>query len=82
MTIRDISGLKQSAREALGTCAGERQIVLVHTGVLVGLSVLMTVADFVLTEMIAGTGGLGNMGTRTILSTLQGMLPILQMLVH
>ena len=81
MTIRNISGLKQDAREALRSCPSQQRIVLIHTAVLVGLSLLLTAADFVLSEMISGTGGLGNMGTRTILSTLQSMLPILQMLV-
>lgn len=81
MTIRNISGLKQEAREALQSCNAQGRIVLIHTAVLVGLSVLLTVADTVLAEMISGTGGLGNMGTRTILSTFQSMLPIVQMLV-
>ena len=80
MTIRNRPGLKQAAREALQSCDAQGRIVLIHTAVLVGLSLLLTAADTVLAEMISGTGGLGNMGTRTILSTFQSMLPIVQML--
>lgn len=81
MTIRDISGLKQDARQALDACSGQKQTVFVYTAVLVGLSLALSAADFILTEMISGTGGLGNLGTQTILSTLQAMLPIVQLLL-
>lgn len=81
MTIRNISGLKQDARAALQCCGSQREIAFLYTAVLVGLSLVLTVADYFLTEMISGTGGLGNLGTRSILSTLQSMLPILQMLL-
>lgn len=81
MTIRNISGLKQDARQALQSCGSQRQIAYVYTAVLVGLSLLLTAGDYILTELISGTGGLGNLGTRSILSSMQTMLPILQMLI-
>lgn len=81
MTLGNISGLKQDARQALQSCPAQKHIAVVYTAVLVGISVILNVLDFVLSEMIAGTGGLGNLGTQTILSTLQSMLPILQILV-
>lgn len=81
MTIRDTSALKRDARDALGQCGAQRSIALVYSSVLVGLSLVLTVADYFLTEMISDTGGLGNLGTRSILSTVQSMLPILQMLL-
>lgn len=80
MTIRDFSALKQESREALERCANQKQLALVYTGGLVGCSLLLTILDYILSQMISGTGGLSNLGTRTILSTLQNMLPILQML--
>lgn len=81
MTIRDISALKQDSRDALDRCGSQKQIILLHTAGLVGMSVLLTICDWVLSDMISGTGGLSNLGTRTILSTLQSMLPIVQMLI-
>ena len=81
MTIRDTAALRQHARTALENTPVHRRIAYVYTAVMVGLSLALTLADYVLTELISGTGGLGNMGTRTILSTLQSMLPILQTLV-
>ena len=38
MTIRDISGLKRDAREALRSCPSQQRIVMIHTAVLDGLT--------------------------------------------
>ena len=81
MTIRDISALKADSREALDRCGSQKQIVLLHTVGLVGSSLLLAVLSEILSRMISGTGGLSNLGTRSILSTLQSMLPILQTLL-
>lgn len=81
MKIPHHSDLKRDARQAVDACPGQQQIAYVYTAVLVGLSLLVTAADFVLARMISGTGGLGNLGTQTILSTLQSMLPLVQMLI-
>lgn len=81
MTIRDFSALKQESRDALAGSGSQKQLALVYAGGLVGSSLLVTILDYILTQMISETGGLSNLGTRTILSTLQAMLPILQMLV-
>lgn len=80
MTIPEISALKRESRSALEHSNYHKSIALVYTAGLVGSSVLVLVLDYILSEMIAGTGGLSNLGTRTILSTLQTMLPILQTL--
>ncbi|MBQ3503415.1 MAG: DUF975 family protein [Oscillospiraceae bacterium] len=81
MTIPNHSELKQRAREAVNACPAQRRIAAVYTAGLVGLSILVSAADFLLERMISGTGGLGNLGTQAILSTLQSMLPIVQMLL-
>ncbi len=81
MTIRDIRELKQDARDALAQSPNQRDMVVVYTAVLVGASVLLNAADYFLAEMISGTGGLGNLSTRSVLSTLQTMLPIVQMML-
>lgn len=81
MTIPEISALKAESRSALEYSRHQKTIALVYTAGLVGSSVLVLLLDYILSELIAGTGGLGNLGTRTILSTLQTMLPMLQTLV-
>lgn len=81
MTIRDTAALRQHARSALENAPTQRTVALVFAAVTVGISLVLNLADTALSEMIAGTGGLSNMGTRTILSTLQSMLPILQTLI-
>lgn len=81
MTIPAIHQLKADARSALEYSHHQKSIALVYTAGLIGSSILVLVLDYILSEMIAGSGGLGNLGTRTILSTFQSMLPILQTLV-
>lgn len=81
MTIPEISVLKAESRRGLDQSVHQQNIALVYSAGLVGSAVLVLILDYFLSEMISGTGGLGNLGTRTILSTLQSMLPILQMLV-
>lgn len=81
MTIPEISVLKAESRRGLDQSVHQQNIALVYSAGLVGSAVLVLILDYFLSEMISGTGGLGNLGTRTILSTIQSMLPILQMLV-
>ena len=80
MTIPNFSELKQDARNTLDRCGNQKTLALIYAAGMVGLALLLTVLDLILSEMIEGTGGLRNLGTRTILSTLQTMLPILQTL--
>lgn len=81
MTIRDTAALRQHARAVLANAPAQRRMIGIYTLVTVGLSLALTLGDYILSEMISGTGGLGNLGTRTILSTFQSMLPIVQMLI-
>lgn len=80
MTFPNFPELKQKSRDALDRCGNQKTLALIYAGGLVGSALLLTVLDYILSEMIEGTGGLRNMGTRTILSSLQTMLPILQSL--
>ena len=80
MTFPNFPELKQKSQDALDRCGNQKTLALIYAGGLVGSALLLTVLDFILSEMIEGTGGLRNLGTRTILSTLQTMLPILQTL--
>ena len=51
-----------------------KKLVLLHTAVSLGASLLVTTIGFLLSRGIAGTGGLSGMGTRSILETIQAML--------
>ena len=80
MTFPNFSDLKQKSQDSLGRCGNQKTLALIYAGGLVGSALLLTVLDYILSEMIEGTGGLRNMGTRSILSSLQTMLPIVQSL--
>ena len=76
MNIRNISSMKQTAAQRLDQANQHRQIALIYAGITVGASALVTLANFLLDLRIDQTGGLANMGTRTILSTISTMLPL------
>lgn len=81
MTIRDIPALKREGSAALADCGAQKKLAVVYAGGLVALPLVLTVLDLILSHMISGTGGLSNLGTKTLLSSLQTMLPFLQTLV-
>ena len=80
MTFPNFPKLKQKSQDALDRCGNQKTLALIYAGGLVGSALLLTILDYILSDMIEGTGGLRNLGTRSILSTLQTMLPILQTL--
>lgn len=81
MDIRNRKELKTFAAQRLEQARDEKRIVLIYGGLVLGLSVLVTLVNFLLGLQISQTGGLGNMGTRTMLSAMQTTLPILQSVV-
>jgi len=78
MNIRNYKELKRFALERLENAPGNRPISLIYAAVIIGMSVLMALADHLLGLQIDQSGGLRNMGIRTVLSTLQTMLPMVQ----
>lgn len=81
MDIRNPSQLKETAARRLEQAQFKKQIVLIYAGITIGLSALVTILTYFLSNQISQTGGLSNMGTRTILSTLQSLLPIVQNMI-
>ena len=82
MTIRDRRAIRAAAGNALGSAQQDmRQILLVYIGIITALSLGCSALTVVLSERIADTGGLSNMGLRSALSTAQTLLPMVQMLV-
>lgn len=81
MDIRNTRELKTFAAERVGGAPQEKKIVLIYSGIVLGLALLTTVIRYVLGLQIDQLGGLGNMGTRSVLSAVQSMLPLVQSLV-
>ena len=76
MTLHS-SHLRRQAEERLQKAAySPRRLVLLHTGVSLGASLLLAFVNFLFTRAIAGTGGLGGMGTRSLLETAQVMVEL------
>ena len=75
----DNRALKQEAGRALSqaTC-DPKKLVLLHTGVTVLAGLVLTVISYLLQLRIDGTAGLGGIGTRSVLSTVQSMLTLAQ----
>lgn len=70
--------LIQTAPRRLSDARDNKKIVLYYAGLLTGLSALSMGLTFLLNMQIGKSGGLSSMGTRSILSALQSMLPIIQ----
>ena len=74
----NIPHLKQTAAARLEQAQQEKKIVLIYSGLAIGSAVLVTAVNYLLGLQISQSGGLGNMGTRAMLSSLQTMLPLIQ----
>ena len=81
MNIRNTRELKKFASERLSGAGEARRIVMIYAGLALGLAALVTVFNYVLGLRIDQLGGLSNMGTRRILSTVQSVLPMVQSMV-
>lgn len=58
-----------------------RKLVAIHTGAVLLLTLLASAVQQLLEQQIAGTGGIGGLGMRAMLSTAQSALQIAQMLL-
>lgn len=82
MNIRDRRAIHHAAGEKLDRARFPMgRILLVYLGISIGLSLGSALLSVFLSDRIANTGGLGNMGLRSILSTGQTILPLVQTLV-
>lgn len=75
MAFRDREGLKETARQRLECAAYDPQkLILVYAGVSIAVMLLVTGLNYLLSEQIAGTGGLGGLGARAMLETVMEVL--------
>lgn len=78
MTIPSFKILKRTAAERVAAAQNERKIVLIYAGIVTVLAALVTIINYTLRLQIAQLGGLSNMGLRSMLSTVQSVLPMVQ----
>ena len=72
MDIRDRQGLKQTAAQALSRAERDpKKLVMLHTAVSLGISLLMTLLNYLLENSIGSTGGLSGLQLRSVLETAQ-----------
>lgn len=81
MNIRDRRAIHDTAAHALDRAAEAQKIALVYGLICCGLSLISTILSGLLGDRISGTGGLGNIGLRSILSTVQSVLPLVNLIV-
>lgn len=81
MELPNIRVLKEDAHLALRKGREPKKVVLYFAGITMLVAAALTVLSFWLGQQMDGAGGLGNLGTRAILSTAQTALPLVQMVV-
>lgn len=75
MATFDFARMQVEGRIALDNASyPPRKLIMVHSGVTIGVSLVLSVLSYLLDMGIAQTGGLGGIGTRTVLETVQSLL--------
>ena len=78
MDIRNRKGLRREAVAAVASNPGDtRYTLLVYLAVTAFCGLFVTALSTVLDQQIANTGGLQNLGTQAILSTIQTAAPLI-----
>ncbi len=78
MDLRNLPQMKETARRNLAGAPQARRITGIYVGILLLSSLVVTMLNFFTGQEIANTGGLSGMGMRSVLSSLQQMLPLVQ----
>ena len=82
MASFNYSNLRSQARRALDRQADTaKRLVMIHSGVAIGLGLVLSVLSYLLHLGIEDTGGLSGIGTRTVLETLQEVLRVVNLVV-
>lgn len=72
----DVKKWKQDAAAAMSVAREPKQVILAYAGVNLGLTLLSSLVTMWTSRSISNSGGLGNMGTRSMLSTVQMVVPL------
>ena len=76
-----ISDIRAKANARLnGLSANPKRLVLIHTAIALGSALLVTVISYLLSLLIDNTGGLGGLGMRSVLTTVQSVLELVVMI--
>ena len=81
MNLRNLREIRAFSAQRLKDASSGKTIVMIYAALALGLAALVTVGDYVLGLQIDHFGGLSNLGKRTMLSSLQSMLPLAQSLL-
>lgn len=81
MDIRSPGSIKQEALRALTRGRKPQAVVTAYALILTLIAAGLTLINLILDRQLAGAGGLGNLGTRSLLATAQTVLPVVQMFV-
>lgn len=82
MNIRDRRAIHQAAGQSLAEAKGDpRKILIIYLLIVSGLTLTASAVSVILSNRIAETGGLGNIGLRAILSTGKSILPMVQSVI-
>lgn len=81
MGITDRKRLRQTAAHALqGSPCDYKKLIGIHTGILLLVSLAVTLVDYLLEEQIGQTAGLSGVKLRSVLTSVQSALTIVQMI--
>lgn len=81
MTIPSSKYLKNKARNRLASGREPQKVMLWYVGISAVLTFLVAALRYFLSTQISKTGGLQNIGIRSILSTMDTILPIVRMVI-
>lgn len=77
MASFDYQRMRMQGRVALdGAAYPPKKMILIHSGVTIGLSLVLSVLNYLLDMGIDQTSGLSGIGTRAVLETIQSLLQI------
>lgn len=78
MESLDPRQLKQLSVQRLSKASYDpRRLTLIHTGIALACSLVLTVVNYLLSQQVSGTGGLEGIGTRSILQSAQSVLSLI-----
>ena len=81
MNIRARRAIHETAANVVRNTPAASRIVLIYALICCALSLGGSLVSTLLSDRIAGTGGLGNIGLRSVLSTGQSVLPLVTFIV-